>query len=929
MGYDASMNRIKLFALPILIFTILSLGSFNIYLALRKQDQHYIGALIDEEGNKARVIIKSLCEQKIAAITRMARRWEAAAGTPEKLWRADAAILIRDMPDLKTLEWVDSNFYVRWSEPVVGNEKAIGLDIRADPKRRELVETSSQTFATTLTPPLDLVQGYKGFVAYEPLQVNGRFDGFIAGLFTIVDLMGPTFEKEVGINYLTTIIFGGERFVEAKKTSPLALGWQVEKSFTLYDQPWKIRLEPTSDYINSKMSNTPLFALIAGLVISLLSAASAWLVSVSRIRANELQKTTEFIREKTKELAISEGRYDLVVRGMSVGLWDWDLKTDTLYWSEKFNNMLGITDPDFKPTYEFFSELVHPADIGPTETMLKEHMQKKGPYNIEYRIKRKDGIYVWVHAAGQAQWDDEGKLVRIAGSVVDVTARKIAEQQKQEQMEQTESIAGMLEESINEIYIVDAESLHFVQVNRGARNNLGYSLNELQDMTPADIKPEFTLELFRNKVDVLRTSQLGKITFNAQHRRKNGTFYDVEVHMQMAKYAGRDVIFQIILDITERKEMERIKSEFISTVSHELRTPLTSIRGSLGLMVGTMSEAFPDKAKRLIDIAHKNSERLILLINDMLDIEKIASGQMRFDMKDENLAALIDQAVETNQPYAERLTVKIVIDPVPADLVIRVDQQRLLQILANLLSNAAKFSNPGEIVTVRAEVNNAMARICVDDTGQGIADEFRDRIFTKFSQADSSATRSKGGTGLGLNISKEIAESMGGMVGFKSKLGKGSTFWVEFPLMKTLVTPSPQNSDLPLLLHVEDDNDLSTMLATALHGKADVITSTTLKQAERLIDTIDFSMVILDMTLADGSGLTLLDKIDAIDGIKPPVVILSAAEMPQSVSSKVAASMVKSRLSETRIVETILEMLPKTAPMKAPNEQNIKTRSVR
>ena len=926
------MNRIKLLLVPALIFIVLSLGSFAIYTALREQDRHYMSALFDEEGNKARVIIKALCEQKINSIARVARRWEAAGGTPENLWRSDAAIIIKDLQGLKAIEWIDSSFHVRWAEPLAENKKAIGLDILLNPERRALVETAAQTFATTVTPPLDLVQGYKAFIAYEPLQVNGRFDGFIAGIFTIDDLLGPTFQKEFGANYVSTIVLGGQAFIETKQTAALAPEWQVEKSYSLYDQPWTIKLVPTLDYVNSKMSTTPLFALIAGLIISLLSAASAWLVSVSKVRANELEKTTAFIREKTNELAISEGRYNLVVKGMSVGLWDWDLKTDTLYWSERFNEMLGISDPDFQPNYELFSELVHPADVGAMETMLKAHMQKKGPYNIEYRIKRKDGTYVWVHASGQAHWDDDGILIRMAGSVVDVTARKNAEQQKQEQMEQTESIAGMLEESINEIYIVDAESLHFVQVNRGARNNLGYSLKELQDMTPADIKPEYTLQMFRNKVDVLRTAPTGKITFNARHERKDGTFYDVEVHMQMAKYAGRDVFFQIILDITERKQMERIKSEFISTVSHELRTPLTSIRGSLGLMVGTMSEAFPDKAKRLIDIAHKNSERLILLINDMLDIEKIASGQMRFDMKNESLLELIEQAVETNQPYAERLTVKIVTDPVPADITITVDQQRLLQILANLLSNAAKFSNPGGVVKVRVEMKGPVVRICVDDNGQGIADEFRDRIFTKFSQADSSATRSKGGTGLGLSISKEIAEYMGGTVGFKSKEGKGSTFWAEFPVTKTHVMPlrsDDENDDVPLLLHVEDDSDLSTILATALQGKAEVITSTTLKQAQRLLQTMDFSMIILDITLVDGSGLTLLDEIDNADGVKPPVVILSAAEMPQSVSDRVAAAMVKSRLSETRIVDKILSILLQTKMMKEQDEQNLEARSVR
>jgi CheY-like chemotaxis protein len=368
-----------------------------------------------------------------------------------------------------------------------------------------------------------------------------------------------------------------------------------------------------------------------------------------------------------------------------------------------------------------------------------------------------------------------------------------------------------------------------------------------------------------------------------------------------------------------------MKSEFISVVSHELRTPLTFIRGSLGLMVGTMTKDLPEKANRLIAIAHKNCDRLILLINDMLDIDKITSGQMRFDIKQEALSPLIRQAVETNQPYADKFGVSITALPVDAELLVNVDSARLSQVLANLLSNAAKFSNQGDKIEIATMLSGKKVRISVKDHGPGVAEEFRTRVFGKFSQANSSVNRVKGGTGLGLHISKQIVENMGGQIGFDTEIGKGSTFWIEIPIAinrENAFPSSSQNgskvsllhyrerrSDSPIVLHVEDDVDLSHVLATALNGEVDFITAATLKHAERLLRVQKFSLIVLDIGLPDGSGLDLLEKLPELTDPLTPVMILSANEIPKEMQLKVAASMVKSRVLETKIVETILQLL--------------------
>ena len=255
-----------------------------------------------------------------------------------------------------------------------------------------------------------------------------------------------------------------------------------------------------------------------------------------------------------------------------------------------------------------------------------------------------------------------------------------------------------------------------------------------------------------------------------------------------AKVVDRDPLGRAVrvagtnVDITESKEIERMKNEFIATVSHELRTPLTAIVGALGLLKELAAGKLPADAATFLGMAQQNSERLTALINDILDIEKIESGRMEFRAEPVTIPALLEKAVTLNAPYADRLGVRFELaQPIPA-VTVTSDPDRLLQVITNLMSNAAKFSPAGSAVTVSADMREDAVRVAVTDRGPGIPEEFRDRIFGKFAQADSSDTRRKGGTGLGLAISKAIVERMGGTIGFDSVAGRGSTFYFDLPL---------------------------------------------------------------------------------------------------------------------------------------------------
>ena len=234
-------------------------------------------------------------------------------------------------------------------------------------------------------------------------------------------------------------------------------------------------------------------------------------------------------------------------------------------------------------------------------------------------------------------------------------------------------------------------------------------------------------------------------------------------------------------DITERMQIQRMKDEFIATVNHELRTPLTALVGALALLKEE-SGILPPSAETFLDMANKNADRLVALVNDILEIEKIEAGMVELNPAPVALAPFLEEAVALNQSYAEHHGTRYQLTmPVP-DIEIMADRARLLQVATNLLSNAAKYSPPGEVVTVRAERLGVRVKISVTDRGSGIPEEFRSRIFRKFAQADTPDSAKKGGTGLGLAISKALVEAMNGEIGYTSPTGEGATFYILLPV---------------------------------------------------------------------------------------------------------------------------------------------------
>ena len=308
-------------------------------------------------------------------------------------------------------------------------------------------------------------------------------------------------------------------------------------------------------------------------------------------------------------------------------------------------------------------------------------------------------------------------------------------------------------------------------------------------------------------------------------QRKNGALFPIELALSEMRLEGELQFTGLIKDITERKKMERLKNEFISTVSHELRTPLTSIRGALGLINSSISGNLPEKLLGLLEIASNNTERLLLLINDILDIEKIESGNLRFDFRRVDLYKVVYNAINDCQGYAHEhfVVFKLNASAEPA-ILINADPDRITQVINNLLSNAAKFSPDHSVVDVSLTEQQGFARISVRDYGMGIPKSFLPRLFDKFSQVDGTDKRIKGGTGLGLSIAKAIIEKHQGKISVETAENVGTTFYVDLPIYSVSEIDSSYTSsrhpELKVLI-IEDDQqpDLVGKVMIFQYGK--------------------------------------------------------------------------------------------------------------
>lgn len=504
-------------------------------------------------------------------------------------------------------------------------------------------------------------------------------------------------------------------------------------------------------------------------------------------------------------------------------------------------------------------------------------MERHEPFR-DFEVTRLDakGQLRYVSISGVPIFDASGKFTGYRGTGRDTTEMRRASDRvrasEQQLREITDAVPAL-------IAYVDADQRCRFH-NRAYEEAFGLRSEDILGKSMRELMEPTYYEALRPKVEEVLTGY--PVTYERRQRTVKGGVRNYVVNYFPRYGEGADEgkvigFYSLATDITELKRIDRLKTEFVSTVSHELRTPLTSIRGSLGLVAGGVSGKLPDAAMKLIDIAKNNCERLIRLINDILDIEKIESGKMQLDLQPMALMPLLDQAIAANEGYGLANNVSLTLHCDDPTLQVKVEADRLTQIVTNLLSNALKFSPRGGTVEVHVTKAGLGVRVEVRDHGPGIPEEFRTRIFQKFSQADSSDTRQKSGTGLGLNISRALVERMGGSIGFETRLGEGTTFFFELPLWAGPAQGAPPGAPRPRILVCEADKDVARLIAIMLDKAGfDSDLAHTARQAWSLLAAGSYAAVTLDLRLPDQRGGTFLNSLRQNEATRAlPVIVIS------------------------------------------------------
>ncbi|MFZ6773575.1 PAS domain S-box protein [Undibacterium sp. SXout7W] len=463
-----------------------------------------------------------------------------------------------------------------------------------------------------------------------------------------------------------------------------------------------------------------------------------------------------------------------------------DVDGHYLYVNKEYEKVFQCSADDILGKH--FKEVLPPGLIQHVQDYEYRLSKHKKEFQTELVVQRPDGEHIYL-VSHSVIYDENGILTGTSGVGIDITKLKTLELEREQTLADLrtseERWLFALEGSGEGVWDWDIVE-NKVQYSKRWKEMLGYQVDEISDAVEewsSRVHPDD-----REMVMAAVTENMAGHTksFMNEHRFlcKNGSYMWLLDRGMVVKRDAHGNPLRMVgthSDISQRKKLEHIKNEFISTVSHELRTPLTSIKGSLGLLEAGILGELPSKALGMIKVAYKNSIRLSKLVNDILDMEKLMSGKLTLDLVPLDFVSQIKESIETNASYASIHHVRFRLlneDPV----FVIADENRLQQIFSNLLSNAAKFSRPNEFVNIRFSLEEQYVRVFIEDHGDGIPEEFTSRIFDAFSQANGADTRRHEGTGLGLNITKRLINQMGGDIGYFSEQGAGATFWFTLPL---------------------------------------------------------------------------------------------------------------------------------------------------
>ena len=502
--------------------------------------------------------------------------------------------------------------------------------------------------------------------------------------------------------------------------------------------------------------------------VAKLQTKSGMLFTVMLKDISERQQTLRKLEASKALLAKAE-------KIAQIGSWEYDHETDLRSWSEGLFNILDFDKNAPIPSCEEILERVHREDLLLVKKTLCAGHREGQAWELNYRLLLPDGTLKYIESRGEPTVDSQGKVLRVLETIMDVSERVQTEKSLQRSEEQLKLITDALPVLI--AYIDDRHCYRYN--NRTYETWYGKPRSSLQG------KPIYEVvgrENYHKLLPFIETALAGKsITFESQPVAENGSSYwigatyipDIDTDGEVKGF------FSMIDDITERKAVDRIKSEFISIASHEMRTPLTSIHGVIKLLCAGRLGELSESGSKMANMALRNSDRLVHLVNDILDLERMESGRDEITKATCDDALIIQQAIDTVTSMAKEKEITFETDSKSIEF--SGDCERLTQTLTNLLSNAIKFSPDNSRIAIASQLQEDSILFSVSDKGRGIPADKLETIFERFQQVDASDSRKKGGTGLGLAICRHIVEQHGGKIWVESVYGKGSTFYFIIP----------------------------------------------------------------------------------------------------------------------------------------------------
>ena len=610
------------------------------------------------------------------------------------------------------------------------------------------------------------------------------------------------------------------------------------------------------------------------------------------------------------ELERQREQLELVNQSSQAGVWDRRLPGGPTYLSPRFREMLGYSDGDDLENKFGTGYLLHPEDSDHMMTVRGAHFSRQTPvFNCEYRLRRADGSYLWVNGRGVATFDAQGKPVRFTGSIIDISARKAAQAELDRQREQLELVVESSQAGIWDTDLLREQTA----VSPRYREILGMSADDATGPTErVENRMHPQDEARVTAARQLALTQGGIFDEEFRMRRGDGVYVWINARGKVVHDAqGHAVRFAgAIVDITMRKEAEsallaanaaaldaaRAKSTFLATMSHEIRTPLNGVIGSAGLLVDTRLNS---EQREYVDTIRNSGNQLLSLINDILDFSKIESGQMEMEDEPFEVASVIEDAFDLIAESARARRLELLHEQMAqVPRWVYGDITRVRQVLINLVTNAVKFTEKGEVcVTVSvlpgrpAEGGAIELEFAVRDTGIGIPEDKLPRLFNAFSQVDASTTRKYGGTGLGLAICQRLVEMMGGRIRAESQHGQGSSFIFTIQTRPAPATRQQRRDQVEGFagkrLLVIDDYPTNRRILRAQCAAWGLVSEEAASGPEALakISTAQeggqpFDVVISDMLMPDMDGLDVAAALATFrtrHQVHLPLIILSSA----------------------------------------------------